>query len=348
MSHQVETMAYTHQVPWHGLGVNSRAKTVEGWCADAGLEWKVAKQPMFWASDKFAAGVVKNRSAKTTIPQSRLVADHYALVRDKDESVLDVVGPDYTPRQNAEVLGFFKEFVEAGKATIETAGSLRGGRVVWALANLKTSFELRGRDRVNGYLLAVSYHQQGKANLYKTTAVRVVCANTLAMSLREGGGFKDYHSTKFDAAQIERAKEALGIARSQFDDFGAAARKLQSLKLKTPDVVRVVADTFDPSPERVLKKDGTAHNDPAVREAWTMYIEEFDKAASRSVKDIMKAYTDAPGAAPGDGWGALNAVTYYCDHQASRTPDKRLTNTWLGKTSRQKEAVFATLMGMAS
>ena len=337
MSHQVETMAWTNEVPWHGLGVNSKAKTVEGWCADAGLEWTVAKQPMFWGSERFCAEVVKNGSAKTTIPKSRLVADHYALVRSKDEAVLDVVGPDYTPRQNAQVIGFFKEFVEAGKATIETAGSLRGGRVVWVLANLKSSFTLKGRDQVKGYLLAVSYHQQGKANLYKTTAVRVVCANTLAMSLSEGGGFKDYHSTKFDAAQIERAKEALGIARDQLDAFRKSAETLQKLKLKTPDVVRVVADVFDPSGDR----------DPAISGEWDLYIEEFDKRASRPVKDIMKAYTDAPGATPGDGWGALNAVTYYCDHMASRTADKRLTNAWLGKTARQKEVVFSTLMGMA-
>jgi hypothetical protein len=58
----------------------------------------------------------------------------------------------------------------------------------------------------------------------------------------------------------------------------------------------------------------------------------------------MLAYDKAPGAEPGNGWGVLNAVTYYADHIASRTADKRLANSWMGKTGNQKQQVLKALL----
>lgn len=40
----------------------------------------------------------------------------------------------------------------------------------------------------------------------------------------------------------------------------------------------------------------------------------------------------------------LNAVTYYSDHVASRTADKRLTNAWFGRTGRDKQKALDLLL----
>jgi hypothetical protein len=75
-------------------------------------------------------------------------------------------------------------------------------------------------------------------------------------------------------------------------------------------------------------------------------LEDVEANITPRVKTIMGAYKNAPGADPGNGWGALNAVTYFADHIASRTDDKRLTNAWLGKTANQKQKVLAELLEM--
>ena len=51
MAHQVETMAYAGEVPWHGLGVPvSNDLTPQQMQQKAGLDWTVEKQDLVTAS----------------------------------------------------------------------------------------------------------------------------------------------------------------------------------------------------------------------------------------------------------------------------------------------------------
>jgi phage/plasmid-like protein (TIGR03299 family) len=306
MSHAVETMAYTNEVPWHGLGKYKAGgwRTTAALLKDAKIDWTVERSPLYLAD-------------KVEVP------GFAALKRSSDDKVLDIVGSRYVPVQNEDAFDFFREFVEAGNATLETAGSLKGGKVVWGLAKLGVGFKLRGDDKVNGFLLCICPHEQGKSLLYKTTAVRVVCNNTLTMALRENGTeWRMGHRTAFDGVKVEEAKTALGIARDQVGEFEKNARLLQKLNLSKQDVIDILAPIYQPE----LKKG---------------------EAMSKRMEQLIDIYENAPGAQPGNGWGALNAVTYYADHVASRTPDKRLTNAWLGRTANQKELVLEKLLVMA-
>jgi phage/plasmid-like protein (TIGR03299 family) len=258
----------------------------------------------------------------------------YALVRNTDKKILDVVGSRYVPTQPHEAMEFFHEFVEAGNATLETAGSLRGGRYVWGLANLNAGFNIRGKDEVKGYLLIACPYEQGKSLIIKVTHIRVVCMNTLSLALRDKGlEFRMHHRQKFDNTMIEKAKDVLGLAREEFGHFERNARKLKKIKVNDEDAIRVITPIMSPK---------------VTEEAINDMVTDFDDEATPRIRQIMDAYNNAPGADPGTGWGILNAVTYWSDHVASRTRDKRLTNAWFGRTSRQKERVLDTLLEMAA
>lgn len=312
MAHLVETMAYTNEVPWHGLGTRiDKAPTVDKMIKLAGLDWTVDRQPMF------VDGVE--------------VPGFAALQRSSDKKILDVVGSHYKPVQNADAFKFFTEFVEAGGATMETAGSLRGGKLVWGLADLKASFKMKGDDRVKGYLLVASPHEQGKSLIIRFTTVRVVCNNTLTLALGKAGQeWRMNHRSTFDDMTISKAKDTLGIARDQLGEFERNAKTLQKLNLKEKDIIKILAPVYQPDVEL---KD---------------LLSDFDKHANSKMKSVMGALEHAPGAQPDNGWGVLNAVTYYSDHIASRTADKRLTNAWLGRTAQQKEVVLSKLLQAAS
>lgn len=314
MSHNVETMAYTNEVPWHGLGTYiEKAPSVKAMIKAAGLTWKVEKKPM------------------TIAGTDQVIPDFFALQRSSDDYVLDVVGSRYKPSQIEDVFGFFHDFVKEGKATMETAGSLDHGRYVWGLARLNHDFTLPGKDKVKGYVLVACPFKQGKSLLMKTTAVRVVCQNTLTMALSGGNDntFRMNHRNEFDDAQIKEARAILGLAHDQMSEFEKNANVLRGIKLTEKEVINVLAPVY--APEVELKQ----------------LLADFNEHATPKIARVMDVYKNAPGAQPGNGWGVFNAVTYFSDHIASRTADKRLTNAWLGKTAGHKEKVLASLLEMA-
>lgn len=311
--------SYDANVPWLGLGHNvSKAKTTKQLLKAAGIDWEVHKHPLAYSTDSEYIDF-KN---------------HYALVRSSDESVLDVCGSRYIPTQNEQAFDLLMDFIHEGKATFETAGSLNRGRIVWGMAKLNTSFTLPGNDRVQGYLFVGVPHMQGRSLIARVTTLRDACNNTISIALRTskktGGGdiFRMNHRNIFDAVQLERAKEVLGAARDQVGNFEKQARVLHKMKLSKNDVIKTLAPIFQP---KDTYKDIIA--DPSIMNS--------------KLDAIMEAYTLAPGAQPGTAWGALNAVTYWADHVASRTADKRLTNAWTGRTANQKEQVLHALLELA-
>src|SRR6266702_3438551 len=198
MSDEVESMAYAGEVPWHGLGIPvANDLTVDQMLVQAGLDWTVEKRPLY-----FPKASVEGQKA-----QLRIVPDEYALIRNSDQSVLDTVGSNFKPVQNKDVLSFFKRFVEAGDMRMETAGSLKGGKFIWALARISESFTLGKGDETRGYLLLSQPHQFGFSMTAALTTVRVVCWNTINAALGaklDGSGgttsaaFRMVHSRAFD------------------------------------------------------------------------------------------------------------------------------------------------------
>ena len=222
MAHQVETMAYAVEVPWHGIGARvDRDISVDEMLVAAGLDWSVDLRPL---------------CAKLPDGGYVDVADRYALVRSSDHRVLTVTGKSWNPIQNSQTLGFMREYVEAGGATLETAGSLRNGKIVWGLARLNHSFDVSAGDRVNGYLLFTSPHEVGRATTVRTTTVRVVCANTMAMAEHEGEiNYKQNHLSEFDfgaaKARVAEAHEHLAVAEKR-------AKTLNDLIISVEDAVK--------------------------------------------------------------------------------------------------------------
>ena len=192
MAHMVETMAYAGQLPWHGLGTRvSENISVDDMLKESGLDWEVQKVPAY-----------------AELNGQKIASGHDMLIRTSDNTALDMVSGNWNPVQNAEAFDFFREFVEAGDMEMHTAGSLQDGKRVWCLAKVKDSFTINGNDKVDSYMLLTNPHMYGRAVDIRFTPIRVVCNNTLTLSL---GQKSDYqvsmsHKKAFDA---EEAKSLL-------------------------------------------------------------------------------------------------------------------------------------------
>jgi phage/plasmid-like protein (TIGR03299 family) len=313
MAHLVETMAYAGETPWHGLGVHvpsdlSPAQMLE----KAGLDWTVQKIPAFADID----------GAKTNVGWS-------ALVRSSDSEMLSVVSNDWNPVQNHEAFEFFHEYCAAGDMEMHTAGSLRGGQIVWVLAKIKESFELFKGDTVESYLLFTNPHKFGQSIDVRFTPIRVVCNNTLTLSLSQNADrmVKKSHRTEFDAAQV---KEQLGIATDKLAKYKEMAAFLGSKR----------------------------YNDDSLKDYFNRIfpVLAYNKEKGPQRKDLSKSATRAleiigtqPGAqyAEGSWWQAFNAVTYLTDHEIGRSADSRLTSAWFGPNKNLKVKALETAVEMA-
>ena len=299
MAHMVETMAYAGELPWHGLGTKVEADlTPAQFQTVAGLNWEVIKEPLMTPS-----GVkVKNKEA---------------LVRSSDGTVLDVVGTNWNPVQNSEAFEFFHEYVMAGDMEMHTAGSLKDGQIVWALAKTKESFELFNGDLTENYFLFTNPHQFGKSINIRMTPIRVVCNNTLTLSLSQNSDHMVTvnHRTAFDADAV---KEQMGIAREKMEQYKSMAAFLGSKRYTAENVIQYFNTVF-----------GT----PAKEK-----VDNVIPFTSRNAKLAMENIATQPGAnfAEGSWWQAFNAVTYMTDHLQGRENDSRLQSAWYGRNRKVK------------
>lgn len=305
MAHMVETMAYAGETPWHGLGYKVPADLTPAQMLEAaGLDWTVEKFPAY---ANYGDGPV-------TVGRS-------ALVRNSDLKMLDVVSDDWNPIQNQEAFEFFNEFIAAGDMEMHTAGSLRNGQIVWGLAKVRDSFELFKGDQVDSYLLFSNFHRYGFSTDVRFTPIRVVCNNTLTLSLNSKveNFVKISHRSKFDA---DSTKEMLGIAKEKLAQYKDMASFLGSKMAKTENIVEYFNRIF-----------------PATGK----------KDASRNAERAMEVLHTQPGAnfAEGTWWQPFNAVTYLTDHELGRTADSRLAAAWYGYNKSLKTKALEVAVEMA-
>ena len=301
MSDYFETGMLVKKPAWHGLGtILDAPPTAAEAIVAAGLDWIVTKEPLFTKE-----GVDENVSA----PILQKAPDHYALIRNRDRNILGVAGKRYVPLQNIEAFDFFNPFLDKGVATLETAGSLQGGKIVWILAKLN-GFEadVVKDDPVQAYLLLSNPHTGNGAARILFTPTRVVCWNTLrAAENRAKTSVKIVHSKNL-MNSLTAVQEAVDVANNTFaftlEHYRAMARKDISVEgLK--NYVRKVLEVPDEAPD--------------MPRAWEGIEAAFDAGPGADIPGVN-----------GTVWNAYNSVTHWIDHQRGRDAESRLKAAWFG------------------
>ena len=300
----METMAYAGETPWHGLGeAVSNDLTPSQMMKKAGCDWDVHEVESFVEFD--------SRKIPTGLK---------SLVRGTDGKVLTNVGADWKPVQNEQAFEFFSEYVYAGDMEMHTAGSLKGGQMIWALAKVKESFELFKGDEVESFLLFSNPHQYGKSIDVRFTPIRVVCNNTLTLALEKETqrGVRVGHRTEFNGDMV---KEQLGIAHEKFSQYKEMAKFLGSKRFTMDSLVEYYNTVFPrTSDKRIRNMDLSA------------------ETLSRPAKQAFDVLETQPGAkfAEGSWWQAFNSVTYMTDHLQGRSQENRLYSSWYGSNQLRK------------
>jgi phage/plasmid-like protein (TIGR03299 family) len=329
MSHNISNingrneMAYTGEKPWHGLGQELRlGASIEEWITAAGMDWKVKRSKVRYFCDKNGA-------------QQLEWPEQHVLFRSDTQAPLGVVSDHYKVVQPAAVLEFFRDLAVDNRFMLETAGTLKGGAIYWALAKIHEEAELPGGDKLRGYVLLSTSADGSRKTSAKCTSIRVVCNNTLDMADSERGRAEVSvsHRSIFDAQKV---KIDLGVARHSFHSFMEQARALAKRK-----VSRAESAAFTLA---LLGGDGYREFSPEKRE---------EVLSTKHAQGIATLYAGAgKGAqltsAKETAWGLVNAVTEYVDHSyPSRTQENRLTSAWFGNGNTLKNRALELAVAMA-
>jgi phage/plasmid-like protein (TIGR03299 family) len=314
MAHLVHTMAYTGTTPWHGLGNQLTGKQpLEVWLREAGMEWDIASSPVLFHN---ADNLTRFQDAKV-------------LYRSDSGAALSVVSNRYQVVQPREVLEFYRDLVDLGGFELETAGVLKGGRKLWALARTGQEILLKGNDQVKAYLLLATACDGTLATTAQFTSVRVVCNNTLQMATGDSAGaIKVPHSTRFDA---DKVKEQLGLGATAWQRFITDIRRLSDRPVNAFEarryLVGVLGDTELPF-----------HMQPNLK----TLNHVFDLYAGQGKGSTLTS-------ASSTAWGLVNAVTQYVDHERrARTSDNRLDSAWFGIGAGIKLKALANALKLAA
>lgn len=315
MAHMIEMrdgkaqMAWAGQTPWHGLGTKVPDDlTPEQMLEAAGLDWTVEKIPAY-----------------AEVNGKRVDVGHSALVRSVDSKVLDVVSNDWNPYQNSDAFDFFNDFIAAGDMSMHTAGSLKGGQIVWALAKVNDGFSLFNGDNVESYLLFTNPHQYGKSIDVRFTPIRVVCNNTLTLSLNTQTEHlvRVSHRREFVPDTV---KEMLGIAKDKLSTYKEMAAFLGSKRYTNENIVEYFTRVFP------------------------MTTKTEEKKLSRNANMALEIIDQQPGAeyAAGTFWSAFNTVSFMTDHVLGRSTDTRLQSSWFGYNKTLKNNALELAVEMAN
>ncbi len=326
MSHEITVRedgfaeaAFSLQPAWHGLGTTfDHAMDSREALTAAGLDWSVVSRPMAVGKP----GVIETPEGPVEKNIFTEVPNLLANVREDNGSFLGVVTDRYQIVQNTEAFEFLDALVQEHEMKYESAFSLCGGKKVVLLGQLPQVDEIVEGDSALRYVLMSLSHDGTGAIKFGPTAVRVVCANTYALAVKDKQGVKELaiRHTGNIGEKLNQARKILGVAHEQFKEYTERSRDLAKYQLTTAEWLEYLNLLCPPLDAR----------DPDYTERRAKRIGETRAAIQANYQGERQAIAGIGGTA----WAAYNAVSEHIDH----LPRRGATQT------RRSEARFNVVM----
>jgi phage/plasmid-like protein (TIGR03299 family) len=331
MSHGIEATDNFGEVrlngvkAWHGLGVEI-APGLKTWPAfqTIGIDWESELLPVF-STYKGEDGKVKQFRLPSTM----------AHVRSDTKQLLAVVSDSYKPIGNKELAEFADALVEAEDGvTVETAGTLHDGKVVFALVKLPQDIRVTDQDILRQYVLLRNSHDCSSAFCAYPTSVRVVCANTLRLSETDQcRGITCQHTGEIKS-KLDAARSALGMATESVKRYETQVRLLAAKHVGQDEMRQYFALVHDATfgtiqePVDVIDEKSKARYEHRLekRDAMLVRWETNFQAEQQTLEGIA-----------GTAWAAYNAVSQWHDHERGR----------YGTVQESAERVHSNLFGVS-
>jgi phage/plasmid-like protein (TIGR03299 family) len=324
-----DTGFVVRQPAWHGLAtvLDDYPRSISQARIDAGLTWEPELVPVYQKSSQLVAmssdGTPMYRDTFVEVPNARM------MQRNDTHDVIGYGMSDrYTPISNAEMFRVLEVLTQQG-LKIETAGSVKGGSIVWALAYLDQPYTLPGDDSESFPYLAVVNSHDGKSSMRAmATQVRIVCMNTVQaafMDSKRSGLFYDFRHKGGVQDRIDEAKQAIAGVGKDRDAWIAMANRLLGMRVSVDSYQAFVAE-FLPEPPPGIASDRVRENVAQARRTFAVLYQGEQNAAVH-----------------GTALALVNTAVEYLDHARGY----RNSDTYLGRTILKPEPLKAKAVQIA-
>lgn len=310
---------------WHGLGeIMQDAISAQDALERGGLDFQVVKLPNIHY-----------------LPNGEeLISDNsfFTCRLDTCKVLGDKLGKDYREFQNLECLNIADEILQAGKATIETAGAIDEGRKVFICLKVNTDIVIGSQDVVKQYVLIATSHDGSMAITATPTNVRVVCNNTLTAALRNAeGAIKIRHSDKA-GGRLREATKVLGLMSHNTEVNAENYGIMKETHISKLDMMNYFGNIFCEKKEIALLQKGIP----------------YEEALSAKRRVILENVVDFANVGVGQDmafeggklnmWGAYNAVTGYVTRKKFSSVSDRADSLLFGSTAKLVHAAGVLAM----
>jgi phage/plasmid-like protein (TIGR03299 family) len=254
--------------------------------------WDLKKVPLYapptWPADQ---------PVPTTSYQP--VPGWFGVQRSTDSKILGVVQGRYEIVSNESAFDWAEYLLGGDGSMFTSAGSLKGGRVVFLVASTPFKVELTGADELETYLLISNRHDGLGQVTCSIVTIRVVCQNTLERSLAGALSTVTIRHTKSAQDKLGMARQTLGMAQGATNRAAEIAEAMIAKSMSDSRFKRFLADL----------------------------LPETEELTPRQVRGVMKrreaieeVYQDHPTVTMLDhtDWRAYSAVTFVNDHMITR------------------------------
>lgn len=275
-----------------------------------GKEVLLAEHPESWDEARMAAGLMwEPRLAplyRRTNDGEYTEITAKVVERDDTGDELAVVSGTFELITHAEMGEIMETILAEPNLKFETAGSVKGGRQVYALVLLDEPYQIIGDVDGNGapvltlpYFAVLNAHDGSGACKGVYTQVRVVCANTYQAADMDGNRHGAQFSLRHTAGvkvRLEEARAVVAGARAEAERWREMSAALFRMPV-TPEAELHFLNEFIPEPEANIYSERVRANIARERAKFTGLL--------HSVTNERLA---------GTALGLVNASVEYLDH----------------------------------
>ncbi len=282
----------------------------------AGLLWDPVESPLY---------------VKASDGSFRELGNHKAILRNDDGAELATVRDSYGLVTHGEMGEILEAVLDQDtKLKYETAGSVQGGRKVYAVVRLDDPFHVPGDPSATfTYLVFLNAHDGEGALKVSYSNVRVVCYNTFRMAEAEGArhGYEfSFRHTKTIKDRVREAQAAMSGALKERQAWFDLAKDLSLLGITATQRELFVVQ-FIPSPPEGLISDRVANNIDEARNSLRKILQH--DVTTQGIRDTA--------------YGLVQGAGEYLDHYRRY----RNRDTYVNRTLLRPEPLKAKAVQLA-
>lgn len=314
-------------LPWKANGATIDPKaSLDDWMKESGTDFEVVPVPSLYQFND----------------ELRTVPNRVQLIRtDTGESLSQVSGNTYKIHQPKEILEFFRNLVESNQMQMDLVGQMQEGRKIFALASTGEEAEIgKGSgDVVKANVFLIGSFDCSHATKARAGVERLFCLNQIenpfGSSFANRNAVRRKHSQHFVADEVQLELAAIN---ESFAAFVERANAFTKVKMTQDMTLRFLTKLYAPD----------AFDNPKNWRKSKFHLEDATTNKQNVIADVLNTMEDNLGhalaSAHGSLWGALNAVTFYHDHQARTKGNKRWESAMIGQgNARKSEALQLAL-----